>query len=51
MPQTAARDVAAEHAAILEAALDSNIELATERLLNHYHTTAEAILANADKEA
>lgn len=49
MPQTAARDVAAEHAAILEAALDGNTELATERLLNHYHTTAEAILANATK--
>ncbi|SDL01773.1 GntR family transcriptional regulator [Aliiruegeria lutimaris] len=33
------RDVASEHAAILEAALDRDANLASERLLNHYRQT------------
>jgi DNA-binding GntR family transcriptional regulator len=44
-PKAAVRDVEAEHAAIVEATLAGNAELATERLLTHYRTTAEAILA------
>lgn len=33
------RDVGAEHAAILQAAVDRNADLASERLLNHYRQT------------
>jgi DNA-binding GntR family transcriptional regulator len=44
-PRTAARDVETEHAAIVDAALDGDVDTATERLLGHYQATAEAILA------
>jgi DNA-binding GntR family transcriptional regulator len=43
---TAARDVEAEHAAIVDAAIHGDVENATALLLNHYRTTAEAILAD-----
>jgi DNA-binding GntR family transcriptional regulator len=41
---TAARDVDAEHNAIVDAALAGDTELATNRLVSHFRTTAEAVL-------
>jgi DNA-binding GntR family transcriptional regulator len=41
---TAVRDVDAEHSAIVDAALAGDSELATERLVSHYRTTAEGVL-------
>jgi DNA-binding GntR family transcriptional regulator len=51
LPQTAKRDVAAEHAAILEATLAGDAKRAVELVTAHYQATADAIVANAPSGA
>jgi DNA-binding GntR family transcriptional regulator len=46
-PVTATRNVAEEHAAIVEAAIDGDVELAISLLVTHYKTTEKAILQGA----
>jgi DNA-binding GntR family transcriptional regulator len=47
----AARNVEAEHAAIVDAAIKGDAETACQRLMTHYQTTAEAIVAEHDEPA
>jgi DNA-binding GntR family transcriptional regulator len=47
LPRSASRDVEAEHAAIVQAALDGDTDLTVSLLADHYNRTADIILNNA----
>jgi DNA-binding GntR family transcriptional regulator len=49
-PRTASRDVEAEHAAIMQAALDGDTDRTLSLLADHYNATADIILKSAPQE-